>query len=61
MYGKPVHIIQNKLEEERVKHTKMSKTNNIDIQIQQYECCIMDVVLLTAYESICYVYSFYIT
>ena len=31
MYGKPVHIIRNKLKEERVKHTKMGKTNNMDI------------------------------
>ena len=31
VYGKPVHIIRNKLEEERVKHTKISKANNMDI------------------------------
>ena len=31
MYGKPVCIIRNKLEEEHAKHSKMSKTNNMDI------------------------------
>ena len=31
MYGKPVRITRNKIEEERTKHPKMSKTNNMDI------------------------------
>ena len=31
MYGKPVRIIRNKLEEERANHPKMSKTNNMSI------------------------------